>query len=216
MSSSGTSQSSASEAAKNFFSKTQVIYVFNFLQNLIVAAVVTAVYTSIMLDNGKTPSLNQVNVPIELDSINIMTYEQVTSLLDSRLTFSGRQPSVMIVPDASKAGYSLDTLRKFLEESGPIDIPYRLEAFDCDDYALVLLGKERQWFGLTSPQSTAGSTFAYVSGDLRFNNETTVVGHAMNIFIDDKSEVWFIEPQNAEIFNYKQLSSNSKIDYILM
>ena len=70
MSSSGSSQSSASEAAKNFCSKTQVIYVFNFLQNLIVAAVVTAVYTSIMLDNGQVPSLDQVNVPIDLNSMN--------------------------------------------------------------------------------------------------------------------------------------------------
>lgn len=216
MSSSGSSQSSASEAAKNFFSKTQVIYVFNFLQNLIVAAVVTAVYTSIMLDNGQVPSLNQVNVPIDLNSMNYMTYEQVTAALDSRLTFSGHMPSVLIVPDAKKAGYPIDTLRKFLNETGPIDLSYRLEAFDCDDFALVLLGKEREWFGRTSPQSTAGSTFAYISGDLRFNNETEVMGHSMNAFVDNENQVWLIEPQTREIFNSNQLAYNSRIDYILM
>jgi hypothetical protein len=215
MSSSGTSNS-ASEAAKNFFSKTQVIYVFNFLQNLIVAAVVTAVYTSIMLDNGQIPSLNQVTVPIDTNSMNNMTYEQVVTTLDSHFSFPRGPPSVIMAPDAMKAGYSMDILRKFLNESGPINVPYRAEAFDCDDFALVMLGRERAWFGSMSPQSVAGSTFAYISGDLRLNNETSVAGHAMNAFIDNYSQVWLIEPQTREIFKSNKLSQDSRVDYIIM
>lgn len=212
MSSSGSN--SASEAAKNFFSKTSVIYIANFIQNLVIAVVVTAVYTSIMVNNGQTPG--KVDLPIDLQSMTNLSYSQVNELIDYKLDLSRGLPNIVMVPDAVKAGYSVDVLRKFLNQTGPIDVSYRLEAFDCDDFAYVLLGREREWFGRNSPQSLGGSTFGWVSGDLRFNNETEIIGHAMNIFIDNYSQVWFVEPQNYNIYHSSQLSQNSIIDFILM
>jgi hypothetical protein len=212
MSSSGSN--SASEAAKNFFSKTSVIYVANFIQNLVIAVVVTAVYTSIMANNGQTPT--KIDLPIDLPSMTNFTYFQVRDLMDSNFDLPKGKPWTQMIPDALKSGYPVETLRKFLNLAGPINVPYRLEAFDCDDYAYVLLGREREWFGKNSPEDKGGSTFGYVSGDLRLNNETEVVGHAMNIFVDNYAQVWFVEPQNYNIYHSSRLSDASYIDFILM
>lgn len=213
MSTSGSSSNqSASEAAKTFFSKTHVIYIFNFIQNLILASVVTAIYTTIMVNNGQTP----VSVPIDLQSMTNFSYNEVVTNLDYAFNLPKGQPSVIMVPDAKKSGYSIDTLRKFLNETGPINVSYRLEAFDCDDFAYTLMGKEREWFGLNSPQDTPGSTFGWISGDLRLDNENDVVGHAMNVFIDNYGQVWLIEPQNYNFYKASQLSNQSFVDFILM
>jgi hypothetical protein len=212
MSSSGSN--SASEAAKNFFSKTSVIYLANFIQNLVIAVVVTAVYTSIMVNNGQTPT--KIDLPIDLESMQNFTYLQVRDIIDFNLDLPRGPPWTQMIPDATKSGYPVDTLRKFMDLTGPIDLSYRLEAFDCDDFAYVLLGREREWFGKNSPQSLGGSTFGYVSGDLRLNNETEIMGHAMNIFIDNYSQIWFVEPQTYQIFHYSRLSDDSYIDFIMM
>lgn len=215
MSSSGEVTSrSTSEAAKNFFSKTHIIYLFNFIQNLVLAVVVTAVYTSIMINNGQSPQVS--DIPLNLTTMTNMTYQQVVSTINSQIfQLQGNDP-IIVEPDGIKVGYSLADLRKFLDDIGPIDVSYRLEAFDCDDFAYVLLGKEREWFGKNSPQSLGGSTFAWISGDLRLYNETEQYGHAMNLFIDNEKKVWLIEPQNYKIYPVSQLSEESIIDFILM
>jgi hypothetical protein len=140
----------------------------------------------------------------------------VVTAINYNLNLPRGPPDLIIDYDAWKAGYPIDTLNQFLKESGPIDIPYRLEAFDCDDYAFVMVGRERTWFGMNTPNNVTGSSFAIISGDLRLHNETEVVGHAMNLFIDNYSQVWLIEPQTREIFKASQLSNQSKVDYIIM
>ena len=210
MSTSGSA--SASEAAKNFFSKTHVIYIFNFIQNLVLAAVVTAVYTSIM---GTTGQAGQVSLPIDINSMKNFSQGEVYNAFDYALSFPRGKPNLVMDPDAVSTGYSIDTLREFLKLSGSIDISYRAESFDCDDFAHVLLGREREWYGRMSP-SNGGSTFGWISGDLRLHNETDWNYHAMNVFIDNYSKVWLIEPQTMEIFNPNQMSNQSVIDFIFM
>lgn len=213
MSTSGTaSTSSASQAAKTFFSKTHVIYIFNFIQNIVLAAVVTAIYTSIMVKGGGSGS---VSVPLDITQMSNLSQSEVYNAFDNALSFPRGKPNLVMDPDAFKAGYPIDVLREFLDQVGGIDIPYRLESFDCDDYAYVLMGREREWYGLNSP-STSGSAFGWISGDLRLHNETDWNYHAMNVFIDNNKKVWVIEPQTNEIFDPKQFSNMTVIDFILL
>jgi len=65
---------------------------------------------------------------------------------------------------------------------------YRKEKFDCDDFAIVLLGRFHEKFGNCSVGFACSDT------------------HAFNFFVDEKRKLWLIEPQTDKIF----ISSNSK------
>lgn len=125
--------------------------------------------------------------------------------------------------DGIYMAYPLNALTTFLLHDVADKFKYKKERFDCDDFAFVVLGREREWFGqgedrihnptnVNDPNandatanndttSAGGSTFGFVWGDIR-NSETDATRrpHAINFFIDDKKELWLIEPQNDRFF----------------
>lgn len=82
---------------------------------------------------------------------------------------------------------TLDELRRFLEWDKTDERTYTSEWFDCDDFSTVLTGDVNipgwEWlpFGMLWTETGTG-------------------GHAVNVFIDDKSEIYIVEPQNDQIF----------------
>jgi len=75
-----------------------------------------------------------------------------------------------------------EQIEAFLKQDKTNLYKYQPETFDCDDFAMILLGKLRENF----PNFAIG--FA-ASED-----------HAFNFFIDCHKKVWIIEPQNDRIF----------------
>ena len=109
--------------------------------------------------------------------------------------------------------YSKSDLERFLNFDFTDLNRYKRELFDCDDFAKVLLGRERCW--IRQLRIASGSTFGIIHGDIRsYEEDTNPRYHAVNFVIlknDDKEELWLIEPQNDKLF---KLTSNSDIWFV--
>jgi len=107
----------------------------------------------------------------------------------------------IFIADRDYGLYNLSDLQKFLEWDATDRLKYVAEGFDCDDFADVLKGKERLWYGFG--KRNAGSTFGTIWGDIRKASEPEKPRyHAVNYFIDDKKQVHLIEPQNDDTFTW--------------
>jgi hypothetical protein len=103
------------------------------------------------------------------------------------------------VADGTYTAYALDVLRAFLFTDLANLFKYKKDCFDCDDFAFVVLGREREWFG--QAEVDGGSTFGFVWGDIRKSETDTEPNpHAINFFVDDSKELWLVEPQNDTVF----------------
>ncbi|MEM3061922.1 MAG: lectin MOA-related protein [Nitrososphaerota archaeon] len=110
--------------------------------------------------------------------------------------------------------YSLlfeEDMKKFLKKNTTDAHKYIKEGFDCDDFADVLKGREREWFALG--KYNYGSAFGTVWGDIRLPEKPDQPrGHAVNFYVNEKKELWLIEPQNDKLF---QLSESSKVTLVV-
>nr|QQV29716.1 2Fe-2S ferredoxin-type iron [Kaumoebavirus] len=80
---------------------------------------------------------------------------------------------------------------------------YSHEFNDCDDFAAIARGIERQWFTSHKIVTQCGSAFALLKGYLNYYpivNCTENRGHVMNLFIDTDLTVWGYEPQNNKLY----------------
>lgn len=125
-----------------------------------------------------------------------MSSNEVRSLLKTTLHVADDK---LFIGDGEYFAYDVADLQAFLRLDRTNALKYRAEAFDCDDFARVLVGQERMWFR-TSNQGNRGSTLGMVWGDIRPSETSTEVNaHAVNIFIDANREVWLVEPQTDQL-----------------
>lgn len=97
--------------------------------------------------------------------------------------------------DGTYCAYSKAALETFLASDPTNGLRYKSESFDCDDFARVLVGREREWFRRAN--GDGGSTLGTIWGDIRLASAPTVVRpHALNFFIDADRQFWIVEPQN--------------------
>lgn len=116
------------------------------------------------------------------------------------------------IGDGVYGSYSLDQLKQFLKNDGIDKKKYVKNSTDCDNFALMLAGREAEWFSNITAE--VGSTFGIIHGDIRKSEDSQEFRpHAVNMFIDDKGEVWLIEPQTDEIF---KSTSNSSFWFCLL
>jgi len=97
--------------------------------------------------------------------------------------------------------YSLgnfEDLKAFLKKDFTNLKTYLSEQSDCDDFAIQLWSR----FKKLNPNFAFG--FA-ISGS-----------HAFNVFIDDKLKIWIIEPQNDQVFEYKNVKSKYKLRMVII
>ena len=120
--------------------------------------------------------------------------------------------SDIYLADSSYGCYEKQELQAFLDQDNTKDMQYRKQVFDCDDFATVLAGREKEW--LSGIDIEAGTSFGIVHGDIRKKEDDTEPRyHAMNVFIDDKARVWLIEPQTGKI---SKPTSNSRFSLLKM
>lgn len=135
--------------------------------------------------------------------ITKLTGDELRNILQTQLN----NPDRMHITDAMYGLYSMNDLKGFLESDYTDSLKYVKESFDCDNFAMVLLGHEKEWYG--QGKTFCGSCFGYLAGDIRKSEtDTERRGHAVNFFIDENKKVWLIEPQTDAIF---ELTSNSKV-----
>lgn len=133
-----------------------------------------------------------------LDLSNTEVYKLLNTAL--RLNDTG-----LWLNDGDYSTYSMATLKAFLKADNTDSFKYIKEGFDCDDFAKVLLGREKEWYDFS--QKERGSCFGYVRGDIRKYDPNTPSYHAMNIYIDENRKVWLVEPQTDEFFEPNEHST---------
>lgn len=117
----------------------------------------------------------------------------------------------IFVGDREYLAYSVEKLKEFLAEDLVNKLTYRTDVLDCDDFARILQGREREWFARTS-QVNCGSTLGCVWGDLRPSEDSTQpYHHAMNFFIDNERRLFMVEPQTDSM---RLVTSNSTHWYV--
>jgi hypothetical protein len=83
---------------------------------------------------------------------------------------------------------TVDNVKKLLAMDETDKTEYLSEFHDCDDFSFRLMGQ----ISVPGWSSTAfGILFI----------TTPQGGHAVNCFVDDKEQVWIVEPQNDKIFS---------------
>ncbi len=75
---------------------------------------------------------------------------------------------------------------------------YKIESADCDDYAMVMLGRMREHYGRA--KSLTGTCFGYVHGDLRLLPGDGERLHAVNWFISEDRRLMVYDPMWNEIY----------------
>lgn len=86
---------------------------------------------------------------------------------------------------------SIEDIQGFLAVDGLNKIQYSTNGFNCTEYSAILYGRERRW----APASAFGIAIVVRPGIEEPNQY-----HFLNFFIDDKREVWLVEPQYDWIF----------------
>ena len=88
--------------------------------------------------------------------------------------------------DESYKLVDIKALKKFLKYNKTDRRVYTKIKNDCDDFTYILQGDVTRWdpdlaFGITWVRTTKGL-------------------HALNVFIDTDSKLWFVEPQTDDVF----------------
>lgn len=75
---------------------------------------------------------------------------------------------------------------------------YKIESADCDDRALIMLGRMREHYG--RGKSDFGTCFGYVHGDLRLLPGDGERMHAVNWFISEDKRLFVYDPMWNESY----------------
>lgn len=137
-----------------------------------------------------------------------MRYGDLYSLLYAEYT----RDLKVLANDSEYALLSREIVEEFLRSDHTDQRKYGRESLDCDDFALIVLGRFKLWFHERCPGM--GSAFGFISGDLRPQRAPDQPRpHAMCCFIDHERTVWLLEPQNDAIM---RLANTSTVHFILM
>lgn len=107
----------------------------------------------------------------------------------------------------SDSCYLLYSLADFYEFTNASSLEYKaqnLDFNDCDDRAIIMYGREREWFTAHDPgNSFCGSSFGLITGWMNFlpnPNCSEWRGHMMNIFADNELNVWGYDAGMRSVF----------------
>ena len=126
-----------------------------------------------------------------------LTNSEVYKIINSSLKITDN--TRIKLADRGYYAISLLDIKKFLLVDASDLHKYKPEIFDCDDFAVVLLGRNREWFSKVNMEFS--STFGIVVGDIRRNEtDTEPRYHAMNFIITNEKKLFLIEPQNDSVY----------------
>ena len=121
------------------------------------------------------------------DIVKQIDWQELYSLLKSEF------PDIpILLPDEYYQLATTESFKEFLRADGTDKYTYTGDpGFDCDDYASVLHGNVSIPKWSTVPIGTCW---------------LSTPAHALNIFVDENTEVWLVEPQTDELFKISDRS----------
>lgn len=120
-----------------------------------------------------------------------LSNDEVRTILKNALRLTDAQ---VWLDDRDYSTYKREDLIAFLKVDNTDSYKYVKEGFDCDDFAKVMVGREKEWYEWS--QKERGSAFGIVRGDIRKYAPFEYSPHAMNVYIDENRKVWLVEPQS--------------------
>jgi len=125
---------------------------------------------------------------IKFDDSQSITNVQIQRLLHKK----GIAKSQIKTGDGEYILCDMDDVRKFLQRDLVDKKQYRKRIFDCDDFSFVLKGRAC----LELSGCCVGIVWVVKPDRGK---------HALNFFIDQDGDMWYIEPQTDEIFGGNDL-----------
>lgn len=108
-----------------------------------------------------------------IEPVGTISQSDAQKLIKARVKAAGLDPVPNYLPDNDIKVYNLQDMIRYLHLEPTSNIKYVKEKMDCDDFAACLFGK------------VLGLIWSNI--------------HALNWFISDTEELWFVEPQTDKI-----------------
>ena len=160
-----------------------------------------SIYVAIPIQGGKSyyqytgannwTDLYVVTKSYKGDKIYI-TGEQIKSIVKNKLAGKLSSDFRLLIADKQYFCPSLSDAKAVIKRTKVETYQYNIEGFDCDDFALVLKAefvKDAYVSGIRRSSHCFGIAWGKLPGD-----------HALNWFIDDRGQLYFVEPQSDEVF----------------
>jgi len=130
--------------------------------------------------------------------------DQVRDVIVRALGIPEQERDKIKLADRDYGLYSKADLQRFLGHDQVDHQQYMENTFDCDDFADVLKGHEREWFRFHKHPGL-GSTFGVLWGDIRHKDQPDKPRpHAVNYCITSEGKLRLIEPQTDRLFKLVQ------------
>lgn len=130
-----------------------------------------------------------------------LTADELSAII---MRYTKLKSSRIMIADKKYFTYTMAELKQFVTSDNTDTYKYIPEQFDCDDFALVLAGREKLWSNRVIKQrirGRCGSAFGICWGDIRMDESSQVPHpHAVCCFVDICGEFWLVEPQSDLIF----------------
>lgn len=155
-----------------------------------------------LCDNDPCPELPCPNEPYpQQESIDRIASSDIVRLFDKPIEGDAIvKVNDLHITDRTFKLVDIDHMRGFLDENPVSDRKYVKERHDCDDFAYILQGDVTRWdsdlaFGIIHGRDANGNS------------------HAWNICIGIDRKIWFIEPQDDNVW---RVEGEWKIWLVLM
>lgn len=136
----------------------------------------------------------------------IINGTELYSIIRNKLKDKFKPNTYLYLIDSNYYLPSKEYVKEVLDVDKTDTRKYRAQTYDCDDFAFIL---NSTFIELTYKDEVRRAPFSFgvTMGELPMH-------HAINIFVDDQKEVYFVEPQSDAIINYN--SDNIKVIYSII
>ncbi|ARA72236.1 hypothetical protein BNJ_00421 [Kaumoebavirus] len=145
-------------------------------------------------------------IPPQFNRTREISYQELANITRGSWPQDDRDSVPMHIRDECFLLYSMSDFDRFREYWRKNNHKgFSVEFNDCDDYATIAQGREREWFTSHLSDSKCGSSFGSISGELNFFDSEEECrdlrrGHSMNFFVDNSLQVWGYEPQVDRLY----------------
>jgi hypothetical protein len=132
------------------------------------------------------------NIFSKKEKAEVISHVEVNQLLRQQLSDRLRSNVIIILADANYCLIKSTKVQEIYANSNIKNLSYEYEKHDCDDFSVLMKAEF-----IKAVKKDSSARYAYAAG-IVFGNIPTP--HAINWYIDENKKIWFIEPQNGDIF----------------
>jgi len=132
------------------------------------------------------------NIFSKTEKAEVIPYAEVNQLLRQQLSNRLKSNVIIILSDSKYCLIKSTKVQEIYSKSNLKNLSYEAEKHDCDDYSVLMKAEF-----VKAVKKDSSARYAYAAGIVYGNIPSP---HAINWYIDENRKLWFIEPQNGDIF----------------